>query len=252
MLNEWGKGGRIFFDGDDIAKVGWQIVEIDGNHMWWSGEGNLKNFVMMREIDLRGVESATLMFFTYWDIEPYWDFGFVQVSTDGGKTWISLENPDTTYEHDPSAHPAIVANLPGFTGCSETWKVERFDLSPYTGQVILLAFRYMTDWAVAYPGWYIDNIMIPEIGFFDNVEAGMNGWIVEYPETDFTVTVIYAFVRGSSVIYQVVVDMRVKSATEEGHIIQPLRKPSYVIVIVSYTGLEGFVDYTFWANPFRG
>ncbi len=44
---------------------------------------------------------ASLTFDALWDAEEGWDFGFVQVSDDGGKTWTSLPTADTTTDHDP-------------------------------------------------------------------------------------------------------------------------------------------------------
>ena len=48
-----------------------------------------------------------------YNLEEFWDFGFVQVSTDGGKTWTSLCQWLHYLGYDPSAHPTVVANLPG-------------------------------------------------------------------------------------------------------------------------------------------
>lgn len=53
---------------------------------------------------------------TKYDIESLWDFGFVQVSTDGGARWVSQSNVYTTMNHDPGAMSQIVTNLPGLTG----------------------------------------------------------------------------------------------------------------------------------------
>lgn len=39
-----------------------------------------------------------------------------------------------------------------------------------------IRFRYETDSSVIYAGWYIDDIEIPEIGFFDDVESGKDEW----------------------------------------------------------------------------
>ena len=53
------------------------------------------------------------------------------------------------------------------------------DLSPYAGKNILLRFEYITDDAYNTPGWAIDDITIPEIGFSDGVESGVSGWDVK-------------------------------------------------------------------------
>jgi immune inhibitor A len=155
-----------------------------GEYMWWGGKENLVDRKLRRAVDLSGVITATLDFWTWYDIEEGWDFGFVQVSTDGGQTWTSLENPDTTYEHNPDAIGYVVENLPGFTGTSDGWVQETFDLSPYAGQQILLQFRYATDTYTLYLGWFVDDITITADGeeiFFDDVEEGPGDWVTDPP-----------------------------------------------------------------------
>jgi immune inhibitor A len=153
-----------------------------GEYMWYGGQENLSDNKVYRAVDLTGYTTAELSFWTQWDIETGWDFGFVQVSTDGGATWTSLENEDTTYDHDPNAIWYVVDNLPGFTGSSHGWVQETFDLTPYVGQEILLQFRYATDWAVLWTGWWVDDITITadgEVIFFDDVEAGPGDWVTD-------------------------------------------------------------------------
>ncbi|MCB0168269.1 MAG: immune inhibitor A, partial [Anaerolineae bacterium] len=53
------------------------------------------------------------------------------------------------------------------------------DLTPYVGQEIMIRFEYVADDAVNRPGWTIDDISIPEIGFFDDVEHSADGWQAE-------------------------------------------------------------------------
>jgi hypothetical protein len=101
---------------------------------------------------------GTLSFEALWDTEDLWDYGFVQVSTDGGKTWTSLATEDTTTDHDPGAVAGAVDNLPGLTGDSGEWKTETADLSAYAGKKILVGFRYITDGGVNEGGFWVRNI----------------------------------------------------------------------------------------------
>jgi immune inhibitor A len=161
-----------------------------GEYMWWGNAGDLMDNAVRRTVDLTGKTTASLGFWTFYEIEEGWDFGFVQVSTDGGAKWTSLENPDTTYDHDPGAIETVLANLPGFTGHSEGWAYEEFDLTDYAGQEIMLQFRYVTDWANTERGWFIDDITITaddEPIFFDDVEAGPGDWTAD-PEDGWMIT----------------------------------------------------------------
>lgn len=150
--------GKLLFSGFELTVLNTAWTS-DGNRLY-SGAGDLLDNWLVAEVDLSGASTAQLDFDTQYQTEARWDFGFVQVSTDGGATWTSLANAHTRLDVEANAFPEIQANLPGFTGSSGGWVREVFDLTPYAGRRVLLAFRYMTDWATSYPGWYLDNIAV--------------------------------------------------------------------------------------------
>jgi hypothetical protein len=130
---------------------------------------------------------AKLTFDTRYDIEEGWDFGFVQVSTDGGHTWSSLSNADTRSDAQPNALGTVRNNVPGFTGssgcphgsqadasCTPSWVPETFDLSDYAGQDVLLGFRYVSDREVAFDGWWVDDIAVGTQTISDG--STLQGW----------------------------------------------------------------------------
>jgi len=53
------------------------------------------------------------------------------------------------------------------------------DLSAFAGHDVELYFVYWTDPDVNELGWYIDDIEIAAIGFFDDMESGEGGWTYE-------------------------------------------------------------------------
>ena len=245
VLDNWNKLGMITFNGDDIAVYGWTMLE-DGT--WWSGYGNMMDTQLISQEVYVDPESPTLTLVTAYAIEydeDYglgWDFGFVQVSVDGGQTWTSLENEYTTYDYETNVQ-AIIDQLPGLTYVNPDWPditLMTFDLSAYAGENVLIWFRYMTDQYTNWPGWYIES-------------ASVSTTALEltpiYPEADFMVTAVYAFVMGKCTIY-VPVDMWLSDKTEVGTTFG-LEKPSYTILIVSSKSQQGFVDYAFKATPLK-
>ncbi|HEU5140944.1 MAG TPA: choice-of-anchor J domain-containing protein [Bacillales bacterium] len=169
-LNPGNKIRQITFDGVKFLPTPWDVVSDpseSGGHgqVLYSNQGNKLDNRLILKADLTEVEEATLNFDTYYNIEKGWDFAVVQVSTDGGNTWTTLSNEDTTSKHAEGALDYVTNHIPGFTGTSNGWTEESFDLSSYAGQEVLVSFRYLTDPAAVYPGWYIDNVEIPEIGF---------------------------------------------------------------------------------------
>lgn len=240
VLNEWNKAGLIHFDGDDVTTVPWEWVWTGTS--WYSGILNLMDNLMTGEAYVDPGD-PTLVLTTYWDIEDYWDFGFVQVSTDGGETWVSLANEYTTDVHDPDAHPDIVANLPGLTGWSVDWITMSFDLTDYAGETVMIGFRYMTDWATVYEGWSISEASV------SGEPLTLTPVIPEVGPADFMVTLVYAIEHEGYTFY-LPADMWLHDETEEGYMVQMFKKPSYAILIVSSISEEGFADYTFSACRF--
>lgn len=239
-FQNWKTQGYISFNGDDDAFYGWQLTE---QGFWWSNGENLMDALLVDEAYVDPA-NPTLTLVTKYEIEPLWDFGFVQVSTDSGKTWVSLENKYTTYEHDPEAHPAIIANLPGLTGTNKKWprwNEMTFDLSTYAGKTVLIGFRYMTDWAVFYDGWYINSA---------NVSKNQLELKPVYPEADFQVTVIYAYKVDGRIQYMFA-DMQLNDQYETGVETVHVKSPACIILAISPTMHEGWVDYTFNATPLK-
>ncbi len=162
--------------------VRWLYDPYSGDYMRWGNQGDLMDNLVYAAVDLTGYAEATLGIQTYYEIETGWDFGFVQVSTDGGATWTSLENEYTTYDHDPGIIENALDNLPGLTGHVDDWTYMEFDVTPYAGQEIYMGFRYVTDWATTEKGFFVDDITITADGteiFFDDAEAGMGGWTTD-------------------------------------------------------------------------
>lgn len=184
---------EFLFDGDDEATVpGWELQDWEEDGLvWYSNSGDMADYLLGMEVDLTapaGEEGDYLHWLnitTMWDIEDFWDFGFVQVSTDDGATWTSLNDTGDwfTDEHDPGALESIVANLPGLTSWNYSWNEMSFDLSAYDGQEILVGFRYMTDTSLHYDGWFIKDIAV------DGVAVDMESLSPIVPEVDFILTI---------------------------------------------------------------
>lgn len=153
----------------------------EGQYSFYGGKGDEADntLTVAESVYLPEASTVSLDFMTWYDIEENWDFGFVQISTDGGNTWTSLASDRTTDTIVPDGYPNIIDKMPGYTGSSGGWVNEVIDLSQYAGQEIMLQFRYMTDWATSLEGMFIDNIKLIANGsiiFSDNAENGDSKW----------------------------------------------------------------------------
>ncbi len=150
-----------------------------GRYAWWSGRGDNAVSTLTRDFDLRGLETATLRFSTWYEIEADYDYAFISVSTDGGVTWETLPGLHTT-DADPQG-----ANYGhGWTGVSGggergVWIDEAVNLTPYVGEEIILRFWQITDEGYNAPGMLIDDIILAEADYSDDVEATTTDWQAE-------------------------------------------------------------------------
>lgn len=138
---------------------------------WWSNRGDSINTTLTKEFDLLEVEKATLSFSHRHRIEENWDYGYVSILVQGESAWKPLVGQTTT-----TNNPMGKSWGPSYTGVTEGWEGETVDLTEYTGNKIMLRFEYVTDDSSAGPGWCINDIRIPEIGY-SSAESGLRrGW----------------------------------------------------------------------------
>jgi hypothetical protein len=243
------KISTLYFDGADTYSEPTPWTS-DGDVLWGGDGDEIDNWAIFETVG-----GGTLTFDTYYDIEEYWDFGFVQASTDGGATWTSLENASTTFDYDPNAYPKVIENLPGLTGTNGDWANMSFDLSAYAGQDILLAFRYVTDWGTTEVGWYVDNVYVDGTLISDGSNTDAFKSLTElFPvELDFTVTLV-GIKNDKS--YKVRTMALKDDATEQGiFLLNTVMNRGYddVVMLVTFDAPEGFTgyaDYTYEVNNF--
>jgi len=140
-----------------------------GEHMWYSNRHDYSDTTLTHAFDLTGVSSARLTYRAWYYTEDGWDYGYVMVSTDNGATWQPLTTPHMAPRSELSYGS-------GYTGQSGGWIKESIPLDAYAGQNILLRFEMITDDTVTQPGLAIDDVAIPELGYFNDFEENDGGW----------------------------------------------------------------------------
>jgi hypothetical protein len=97
--------------------------------------------------------------------ENGYDFGYVTVSTDGGKTFKAVAG-------DRTAQGPLG---PGLTGASGKVVTAGYDLKAYAGRKVLIGLRYVSDAAVNQGGWRIGKIALGDRTLSDG--STVNGWV---------------------------------------------------------------------------
>lgn len=132
----------------------------EGSYDFYSQNRDNLNTSMITSLSLPS-GSSTLDFWIWYNVEEGYDYGYVDVSTNGGTDWTNLRT---------------------YNGSSGGWINEKADLSAYAGQNILLRFNYTTDGGYLEKGIFLDQIKVVDAAgaviFEDNAENGMSNWIV--------------------------------------------------------------------------
>jgi len=86
-----------------------------------------------------------------------YDAAIVELSLEGGP-WQQIA-PVGGYPYTTKRNPEIpfATGTPCFSGSFPYWRFVEFDLSAFYGRV-KIRFRFVSDGAVAYEGWYIDDV----------------------------------------------------------------------------------------------
>lgn len=174
---------RIRFQGEQTTRV-IPAEARSGRFFWWSNRGDMVDTSLTRAFDLRGLSSATLSFWSWYDLEEGFDYAYIMVSGDHGESWSTLPATTTT-RADPNGN-----NLgDGFNGRSgggdaARWVEQAVDLSPYVGSVVLVRFQLVTDDAFNAPGFAVDAISLPEAGYLADGEEDAGWFPMGFVRTD--------------------------------------------------------------------
>ena len=121
---------------------------------------NTDGRVTLPSVSLQAATAPELVFHHFFDTENVFDGGHVLVSTDGGVNF-GIIAPVNGYP----ASSVVALGSAGYTGTSGTgagFVEDRFDLTPFVGQDVIVAFRFASDGSITADGWYIDDIRIQE------------------------------------------------------------------------------------------
>ncbi len=150
------------------------VQATSGTMMWYSQRGDNSNPRLTRSFDLRNVRQARLNFNVWYDLEDEWDYAYISVSMDNGRTW----QPQITSYMTPRNSNQRAYAL-GYTGQSGSWLADTLNLDRYAGQHILVRFEMVTDDAINFNGIAIDDMRLEAIGYSADFEANDGGWTSE-------------------------------------------------------------------------
>jgi immune inhibitor A len=158
--------------------------------MWYTGaDQDWADIKLTRSVTVPSGSDVRFWMWNNYIIEEDWDFGFVEVSTDGGTTWseqkvfntagAEVSTPDGYA--DPNGRMVDFGNKKyGLTGNSGGWQHHYVNLTPFANSTIQLRLRQATDEAFLERGWFADDFALTVDGGaeapIDGAESGTNGW----------------------------------------------------------------------------
>jgi hypothetical protein len=161
---------------------------------WYGGAGNWVWQQLHQDFAIPATGTTTLNFWTSFDIETDWDYGYVEVHDLDTNTWTTLQgintvstlphpqdNPNVLDEtREPEYYFETLEEWNALTGNSGGYIEETMDLTDFAGHDIELYFVYWTDGAANGVGFFIDDIRITGDGLtFEDPVDGAGAWTNE-------------------------------------------------------------------------
>ena len=162
----------IQFEGDVTTSL--LPVDIGSEECWWSNTGDSIDSSMVVDVDIRDLVNPVFEYSIWHDIEKNWDYGYFQISVDGGKIWNVIPAKYTS-----TANPIGNGFGPGYTGNSGGWLRDRIDLKNYSDEKDLtIRFQYVTDDAINGSGLCIKEMQISsdQSSIINDFQVNVNGF----------------------------------------------------------------------------
>ncbi|ACZ89072.1 immune inhibitor A domain-containing protein [Streptosporangium roseum] len=157
--------------------------------LWSNLDQEWADSKITRDVQVPAGTDVKFWLWNNYEIEEDWDFGFVEVSVDGGATYAqqkvyteggALVSTDDGYG-DPNKNLVKFGNKKyGLTGNTNGWRHDYVDLAPFAGKTVKLRLTYDTDAAFSPRGWHADDFALTngtQTVWSDDVESGLNGWV---------------------------------------------------------------------------
>ncbi len=135
------------------SPVTWTVVSDDpdraGNPVLFSGNASSTNASIVVPVTVPA-GGADLTFLAKYGAEAGYDYGYVKVSTDGGRTYTAIAGDRTVAGPDG----------PSLNGTTTGFEPHTFDLGAFAGKSVLLSLQYVSDGGVNEGGLLIDDITV--------------------------------------------------------------------------------------------
>lgn len=134
-----------------------------GTYAWFASDpNNASNQTLDFANEVTLPTNAQLRFWHKFDTEAGFDGGVVELSNDGGLTWINLGSQMTQNGYNdfvPAANNPLINGF-AFGGSSNGWIQTVVNLGIFANQGVIIRFRFSSDVLSGGVGWYIDDVVL--------------------------------------------------------------------------------------------
>lgn len=125
-----------------------------------------ENYITLRNPIKLNTNSSELEIEMKWEIEPFYDFFEIEISTDNGNSWESLRS-NRSVPGSGNANGRQERGHYGFAGIYPFWVTQIFDLEKYLNKTILIRMSLLSDRAKNYDGIKLRKIELRSYGMVD-------------------------------------------------------------------------------------
>ena len=149
------------------AGFGTQLWEVsdnsyEGDYAWHFSNGahsSDSRLTTATTIEIGG-DNPALSFWHRYDTDSNRDGGRVELSTDGGSTWNDLRFNFTQNGYSGVMLNSILPGERGFVRNSGGYINTIADLTEYSGETVMIRFRFVSNDTEEADGWYVDNVKL--------------------------------------------------------------------------------------------
>lgn len=147
--NSWGLTTEDFYPGSPSASI---TDSPEGDY----GDEENSTLILRNTIDLTdaNIVSAGLSFYTKWSIEADFDQVQLEVSINGGGSWI----PQCGRYTRAGVESHFTPGEPVYDGVQPEWVLEEISLDDYIGEAVQIRFQLLSDGSVTSDGFYVDAL----------------------------------------------------------------------------------------------
>lgn len=170
---------EVYYDEEKTIDNFWTQQDIlvhSGISAWTVGDVETESEHYLENYEAYEIsgDQPVYRFYHYYNTEAGADGGFLEISTNDGNSWTSLEDKifRNGYPRRLQYTTFAIPNLHAYSGLSNPELVMEpvyIDLSDYVGEEVFIRYRFGTDENTSGDGWFVDDVEIMDAIIYNSM-----------------------------------------------------------------------------------